>query len=53
MFMFKPSGLQIYEKETPTQVFSCEICDTFKNTFSDKTPPVAASERTLFPLKQN
>ena len=24
---FKPSGLQLYEKETPTQVFSCEICE--------------------------
>ena len=30
-------------KNTPTQVFSCEICKTFKNTFFDRTPPVAAS----------
>ena len=25
------------------QVFSCEICDTFKNTFFSRTLPVAAS----------
>ena len=23
--------LQLYEKETPTQAFSCEICEIFKN----------------------
>ena len=26
-------GLQLYLKETPTQVFSCELCEIFKNTF--------------------
>ena len=26
-------GLQLYLKETPTQVFSCEILQIFKNTF--------------------
>ena len=26
-------NLQFYQKETPTQVFSCEICDIFKETF--------------------
>ena len=30
------------EKETPTQVFSCEYCEIFKNTFFYRTPPVAA-----------
>ena len=25
------------------QVFSCEFCEIFKNTFSNRTPPVAAS----------
>ena len=29
-------------KETLTQVFSCEICEIFKNTFFQRTPPVAA-----------
>ena len=26
-----------------SQVFSCEFCDISKNTFSYRTPPVAAS----------
>ena len=26
------------------QVFSCEFCEISKNTFSYKTPPVAASD---------
>ena len=26
------------------QMFSCEFCNIFKNTFSYRTPPVAASE---------
>ena len=30
-------------KETLAQVFSCEFYDMFKNTFSDRTPLVAAS----------
>ena len=30
-------------KETPTQVFSCKICDIFKSTFFYRTPSVAAS----------
>ena len=31
-------------KETPLQVFSCEIYKVFPNTFFHRTPPVAASE---------
>ena len=31
------------EKETVTQVFSCEFCEISRNTFSYKTTPVAAS----------
>ena len=34
-------------KETPTQVFSYEICEIFNNTFFYKTPPVAASELVI------
>ena len=30
------------KKETLAQVFSCEICEISKNTFSYRTPPVAA-----------
>ena len=28
--------MQLYLKETPTQVFSCEICEIFKSTYSDE-----------------
>ena len=31
------------KKETLAQVFSCEFCQISKNTFSYRTPPVAAS----------
>ena len=30
-------------KKTATQAFPCEICEIFKNTFLDRTPPVTAS----------
>ena len=33
------------KKETFAQVFSRELCKSFKNTFSCRTPPVAASLR--------
>ena len=29
------------DKETPTQVFSCEYCEIFINSFLYRTPPVA------------
>ena len=32
------------KKETLAQLFSCEFCEISKNTFSYKTPLVAASE---------
>ena len=31
------------KKEILAQVFSCEFCEIFKNTFFYRTPPVAAS----------
>ena len=38
------SGLQLYsKKKTLAQVFSCEFCEVSKNTYSYKTPLVAAS----------
>ena len=40
LFLIK---LQAFKKETPAQVFSCEYCEIFKNTFFNRTPPVAAS----------
>ena len=36
--------IQLYLKETPMQVISCEICEIFKSTFFNRTSPVAASE---------
>ena len=36
-------GLQLYQKKTPTQVFSCEVCKIFKERIFYRTPPVAAS----------
>ena len=37
------SGLHFIKKETSTQLLSCAFCQTFKNTFLYRTPPVAAS----------
>ena len=46
LFFSKIAGLslQLYENEIIPQVFSCEFCEISKNTFSYKTPPVAASD---------
>ena len=45
LFLMKLQALacNFIKKETLAQVFSCEICETSKNTFSYRTPPVAAS----------
>ena len=32
------------KKETLAKVFSCEFCEISTNTFSPRTPPVAASK---------
>ena len=37
-------GQQLYRKETPTQVFSCEICEVFKNTYFEEDLRTTASE---------
>ena len=36
--------LQLYIKETPIQVFSCEYCEIFKTAFFYRIPPAGASE---------
>ena len=36
------------KKEALAQVFSCEFCEISKNTFFYRTPPVAASDNSLF-----
>ena len=45
LFLLKlqAQGLQLYYKESPTQMFSCEYCETFKNSFFYKIPAVAAA----------
>ena len=40
----RPEAYNFIKKETLAQVLSCEFCEISKNTFSYRTPPVAASE---------
>ena len=48
LIKFRPQlAFNFIKKETLTQVFSCEFCETFKNTFFYRTPPMAAS---TFPI---
>ena len=42
-----PSSLQLFLKETPTQVFSCEYCAVFKNTYFEKHLGTAASKSLI------
>ena len=37
------AGLQLYEKETPTQVISCEICEFYKNNYFEEHLRTTAS----------
>ena len=49
LFLIKlqASELQLYQKETPTQVFSCEYCKNFKNIyFEEHLQMTAASSYT-------
>ena len=36
LFLIKLQGLQLYLKDTPTQVFSCEYCEIFKKTYFEE-----------------
>ena len=47
LFFNKVTGLQLYCKRLQHKVFSCEICKVFKNTFFYRTPPVAASGKSI------
>ena len=46
------AGCNFIKKETLAQLFSCKFCEISKNTFSYRTPPVAASEakNKIFPV---
>ena len=48
-YMIRPATL--LKKETLAQVFSCEFCEISKNSFSYRTPLVAASEKFLYRSK--
>ena len=41
----------LYYKETPTQVFFCEYCKMFKNTYFEKHLQMATSANWLLFLK--
>ena len=43
-----PEGLQLYEREKATQVFSCEYCEIFKNTYLEEHQLTAASNLCFF-----
>ena len=56
LFFIKVACLRpatLLKKETLSQVFSCEFCETSKDTFSYRTPPVAASNKTFFLICTN
>ena len=44
-----PFLIKLLEKETLAQVLSCELCEISNDTFSYRTPPVAASAASLLP----
>ena len=43
MVLIQARACNFTKKETLAQVFSCEFCEISKNSFSYRTPPVAAS----------
>ena len=47
LFLIKVAGLScnFIKKETVAQVFSCEFCEFYKNTFYVRTPLVVASDK--------
>ena len=45
-------NLQVFKKETPTKVLSCEVCETFKNTYFEEHLRTAASENVFMKLRK-
>ena len=43
LIKFQALCLQYYSRETPTQVFSCEYCKIFKNSFFHRTSLMASA----------
>ena len=54
-FLNKIAGMacNFIKKETLTRVFSCEFCEITKNTFSERTRPVAASHMFSHYIKRS
>ena len=44
-------GLQLYQKDTTTQAFSCEYSKTFKNTYFEEHLRMAASMQSTTYLR--
>ena len=42
LIKLQASDYNFIKKETLAQVFSCELCEIYTNTFSYRTPPAAA-----------
>ena len=40
-------SLQVFKKDTPTQMLSCEVCETFKNTYAEVYLQTTASGGVL------
>ena len=47
-FLIKLQALRLHEKEIPTQVFSCEYCEIFKDTYFEEHLRTTASAETMF-----
>ena len=45
LIKLQPETCNFIKKEILAQVFSCEFCEIFNNTFFYRTPPVAATRR--------
>ena len=48
VFLKNLQACNFIKKETLAQVLSCQFCKSSKNTFSYRTPPVAASVNRKF-----
>ena len=44
LFLTEFPGLQLFKKVSPTQVFSCGICENFKNTYFEENLWTTTSE---------
>ena len=48
--LWKKLFLKLSQKDTPTQVFSSEYCETFENTYFEEHLRTAASGYTCFTI---